>query len=280
MEADPPIACITDFGLDDFYAGALHGVLAGLLPGGSIVDITHGIPAGDIRRGGLTLWEVQPSFPKGTIFLVVVDPEVGGDRRAAIFRFPDCDVVCPDNGVVTFLMERFPEYQAVEINPAASLDHPLSNTFHGRDLFAPAASRLASGKELRSFGPPLSAPRRIHLPHFQGEERTGWEGEALYSDRFGNIITSIGRISFDFGSLSPWIHSGAQPGRISPKARVELDNGSSIPLGKTYSDAKAGPHRIAIVGSNGLLEIASWRSPAGTDPGLEPGTKIRLISTS
>lgn len=280
MEASPLIACITDFGSEDYYAGALRGVLAGLLPGGSVVEITHGIPAGDIRRAGLVLWEVQPSFPEGTIFLVVVDPEVGGDRRAAIFRFPGCDVVCPDNGVTTFLMERFSDCLAVEIDPAGFRDHPLSNTFHGRDLFAPAAARLAGGKDFHSFGPVLSSPRRIPLPFFQGDERAGWEGETLYSDHFGNIITSIGRISFDFGELSPWIRSGALGGKISPKASVELFDGSRVLIGKTYSDASHGPHRIAIVGSNGLLEIAAWRSKAGMDPALQPGARLRLVSPS
>jgi S-adenosylmethionine hydrolase len=274
------VACITDFGSEDFYAGALHGVLAGLLPRGSVVDVTHRIPVGDIRRAGLVLWEVQPSFPKGTVFLAVVDPGVGGGRRAAVFRFPDCDVVCPDNGIVTFLLERYPEYHAVEIDPRRIGPGTLSNTFHGRDLFAPAAAQLASGKPLSSFGPVLSSPERIPLPRFQGDEATGWTGEALYSDHFGNIITSIGRISFDFRELSPWVGTGARGGKVHPQARVELNDGSRVPIAKTYSDSRNGPSRVAIVGSNGLLEIASWKSGAGTDPALQPGSGIRLIPPS
>ena len=278
MNAGPLVACITDFGPTDFYAGALRGVLAGGLPRGSIVEITHEIPPGDIRRAGLVLWEAQPSFPRGTIFLAVVDPGVGGARRAAIFRFPDCDVVCPDNGTATFLMERFPEFRAVEFFPERIGVPPLSNTFHGRDLFAPAAIQLAAGKPLSEFGPELMAPQRIPLPRLLGNAEEGWEGEALYCDHFGNIITSIGRISYDFRDLSPWIRTGAREGRISSRARVELADGISIPRAKTYSDAKGGSERVAIVGSSGLLEIAAWKNSAATGPALQPGAVIRLTS--
>ncbi len=278
METVPLVACITDFGAADFYAGALRGALAGGLPRGTTVEITHEIPPGDVRRAGLVLWEAQPSFPPGTIFLVVVDPGVGGARRAAIFRFPDCDVVCPDNGTATFLMERFPEYRAVEILPERIGIPPLSNTFHGRDLFAPAAIQLAVGRDLSEFGPDLPVPQRILLPRLSGNPDEGWEGEALYIDHFGNIITSIGRISYDFGELSPWIRTGARAGKIPPRARVELADGSGIPRAKTYSDAAGGAERIAIVGGSGLLEIASWKKPAAADPALKPGAVIRLTS--
>jgi S-adenosylmethionine hydrolase len=100
----------------------------------------------------------------------------------------------------------------------------------------------------------------------------------LYSDHFGNIITSIGRITYDFGELSPWISTGARGGKISSRARVELADGSSIRRAKTYSEAGDGTERIAIVGSSGLLEIAAWRSPAAIDPALKPGAVIRLKS--
>jgi S-adenosylmethionine hydrolase len=100
----------------------------------------------------------------------------------------------------------------------------------------------------------------------------------LYSDHFGNIITSIGRISYEFGELSPWINTGARGGVISPRARVEFAGGECIPRAKTYSDAAGGPKRIAIVGSSGLLEIAAWKTPAAIDPAVQPGAVIRLTS--
>ncbi len=272
------VACITDFGTSDYYAGALRGALANLLPSVSIVDVTHGIPPGDIRRAAIVLWESQPSFPNRTVFLAVVDPGVGGSRRPAAFRFSECDVVCPDNGIPTLLMDRFPEYQAVEIDPRRITDRPISNTFHGRDVFAPAAARLFLGDDPRSLGPSLSSPVMIPLPHLEGEEGRGWEGEVLYIDHFGNAVTSIGRLSFDFQTFEPWLHTGAQAGKIANGAHVLLEDGSEIPLRRTYADAKDRPGTIALAGSNGLLEIASWNSPSGEISALKPGARVRLTS--
>jgi S-adenosylmethionine hydrolase len=273
------VACITDFGTSDYYAGALRGALADLIPGMPIVDITHEIPAADIRRAAMVLWEAQPSFPEGSVFLVVVDPGVGSARRPAAFRFPRCDVVCPDNGAATFLMERFPKFEAVEINPLRVTDRPISNTFHGRDIFAPAAARLFLGKDPRELGTAIVSPVRIPLPLLAGSENGGWEGEVLYSDHFGNAVTSIGQISFDFQTLQPWLHTGAQGGRISKTARILLEDGRNIPIGRTYADAKNTPDTIALAGSNGLLEIASYNSPAGGSAALQPGTRVRLASS-
>jgi S-adenosylmethionine hydrolase len=272
------VACITDFGTTDFYAGALRGTLAKFLPGRPIVDVTHEIPPGDIRRAAVLLWEVQPAFPKGTVFLAVVDPGVGGARRPAAFSFPECSVVCPDNGIPTFLMERFPEFEAAEIDPQRFAGRALSSTFHGRDIFAPAAARLACGAALSDTGPPLSDPIRIPLPRFQGAEGVGWDGEVMYLDHFGNAVTSIGRISFDLRSLQPWLRTGAQAGAVAQNARVELEDGSEIPLGRTYADAQDRTGRIALVGSNGLLEIASWKSSAGSSPALRAGTGLKLVN--
>jgi S-adenosylmethionine hydrolase len=272
------VACITDFGSSDYYAGALRGVLASLLPGYPVADVTHEIPAGDIRRAALILWEVQPSFPKGTVFLTVVDPGVGSSRAAAAISFPECSVVCPDNGVATFLMERFADAHAVRLDPQRVTERPISNTFHGRDLFAPAAARLALGDDLLRLGPALPSPVRIPLPFLGGGEREGWEGEVLYIDRFGNAVSSIGRISLSGRMLEPWLHTGAQGGRISPDARAVLEDGSGVPLGRTYADAKDQPVKIALVGSNGLLEIAAWKARAAGSPTLRIGSRVRLLN--
>jgi hypothetical protein len=270
------VACITDFGTSDYYAGALRGVLASLIPGVPVVDITHGVPAGDIRRAAILLWESQPSFPDGTVFLVVVDPGVGSARRPAAFRFPNCSVVCPDNGTTTFLIERFPDFDVVSIDPRMVAAAPLSNTFHGRDLFAPAAARLIREGSLGGLGSALVSPVTLPLPRFQGEESRGWDGEILYLDHFGNAVTSIGRISFDGRSLDPWLRTGARAGSIPPTAWVELSNGDRIPLRRTYADAgdEAGP--IALAGGNGLLEIASRNKPAGGGREIQPGATVRL----
>jgi S-adenosylmethionine hydrolase len=270
------VACITDFGPSDYYAGALHGVLSGFLPRGSVVDITHAIPPGDIRRAALALWESQPAFPPRTVFLVVVDPGVGSARRPAAFHFPGCDVVCPDNGVATLLMDSFPEFQAAEIDLRRLTGRPISNTFHGRDVFAPSAARLALGEGLESVGPPIDSPVRIPLPRLQGDPQRGWEGEILYRDHFGNAVTSLGRISYDGLTLKPWLRTGARPGAIPPGTRVLLEDGTLIPLGRTYADAKGEPGTIALAGSNGLLEIAAAGYSPADVPALKPGAGVRL----
>ena len=270
------VACITDFGTSDYYAGALRGELAARLPGSAVVDVTHDIPPGDIRRAAMILWEAQPSFPKGTVFLAVVDPGVGTSRAAAAIRFPDCFVVCPDNGIATFLMERSTPFSAVELDPLRVADHPPSNTVHGRDLFAPAAARIAQGTDPRGLGAVLPTPARIPLPVFRGGPQEGWEGEVLYTDRFGNAVTSIGRIAFDLRTLEPWLHAEARGGSLSPAARTVLEDGSALPLKRTYADAEDGAARIALAGSNGLLEIAASRPPAGGAAGLRIGARVRL----
>ena len=270
------VACITDFGTSDYYAGALRGVLAALLPGAPVVDITHEVPAGDIRRAAIILWEAQPAFPDGTVFLVVVDPDVGSARRPAAFRFPGCGVICPDNGTTTFLIERFPEFDAVVIDPQKLEAGPLSNTFHGRDLFAPAAARLFRESRLNGLGSALVSPVTLSLPLLRGKEAGGWDGEILYIDHFGNAVTSIGRISHDGRSLDPWLRTGAGAGTIPPRASVLLSDGTRIPFRRTYAEAKdeAGP--IALVGGSGLLEIASWNKPAGGGAAFQPGVGVHL----
>jgi S-adenosylmethionine hydrolase len=271
------VACITDFGSRDYYAGALHGVLASLLPGVPVVDISHEIPAGDIQRAAIMLWEAQPAFPDGTVFLVVVDPGVGSARRPAAFRFPRCSVVCPDNGLTTFLIERFPIFDVVEIDPQRVNAGPISNTFHGRDLFAPAAARLCRKNCLRELGATLVSPSTLPLPLLRGEPSTGWDGEVLYIDHFGNAITSIGRITDDGRSITPWLRTGASAGKIPAPARVLLSDGTRLPLRRTYADAKDETGAVALVGGSGLLEIASWKKPAGGESAaVKPGAVVRL----
>jgi len=270
------VACITDFGSSDYYAGALRGVLSSLLPGMPVVDITHGIPAGDIRRAAMVLWEAQPSFPEGTVFLAVVDPGVGSARRPAAFRFPGCCVVCPDNGTATFLIERYPQFDAAEIDPQRVAAGPVSNTFHGRDLFAPAAARLFRERDLLRLGPALVDPVRLPLPRLAGEPGTGLDGEVLYIDHFGNAVTSIGAISFDGEIFEPWLRTGAKPGTLPARAGVLLADGTAIPFRRTYTDAKDDAELIALIGGSGLLEIASGNAPAGATAALLPGAPVRL----
>lgn len=277
MSAPPLIALITDFGVEDSYAGILRGILAGSAPQARIVDITHCIPCGDVRRAGLILWEAQPSFPKQTIFLVVVDPDVGTGRKGMVFHSAECDVVCPDNGVISFLVHRCKNWSAVEISNAAFQSAGMSNTFHGRDVFAPAAAQLARGIPLSKFGRELKDPLRLAMPRLSGSIENGWEGEALYADHFGNIITSLGFVSFDQRMVRPWLPSGAGEGFLGSDAHLCLADGTRVPLVHSYADGKQSGSLFAVVGSAGLVEIAAWQAPASIHQSLKPGSTIRLF---
>lgn len=277
MSIPPTIALITDFGTVDPYAGILRGVLCGIAPQAQVIDITHSIPAGDIRRGALTLWEAQPFFPDQTIFLVVVDPSVGSSRKPMVCRFPNFDVICPDNGLLTFLMQRYENWGARAISNRRYFPSETSGTFHGRDIFAPAAAHLARGAEFTDFGEILADPIRLELPRLVGNGETGWEGETLYADAFGNVITSIGRISFDRKTFKPWTHSGAKGGTLTSDALVLLSDGMKIPFAPSYAEGQVQHTLFGLVGSAGLLEIASWRARASNAPALQIGSSIRLI---
>jgi S-adenosyl-L-methionine hydrolase (adenosine-forming) len=186
--------------------------------------------------------------------------------------------VGPDNGIVTFLIEQAGGCEAVEIQPQGVPGGSISNTFLGRDVFAPAAARLCNGEPVSALGPALDSPVRIPLPVFRGGEE-GWEGEILYRDHFGNAVTSIGRIAFDLGSLQPWLTTGARAGMLSSSARVELANGNRVPLGRTYAEADNPTGCVGLAGSNGLLEIASWNQQTPDTRALRPGAAVRLISS-
>jgi S-adenosylmethionine hydrolase len=277
MSALPLIALITDFGIEDSYAGVLHGVLLGAIPQLRVVDVTHSVPCGDVRRGGLVLWEAQPFFPRGTIFLAVVDPGVGSRRRGLIFHFPDCDVVCPDNGMITDLMHRFKEWKSVEISNPSFRPAEVSNTFHGRDVFAPAVVELARGTALKEFGGEVEDPERLAMPRLSGNGDAGWEGEVLYTDHFGNAITSLGRVSCDGRNMQPWFPSGADGGLLGAEAHLLLDDGTRVPILHSYTEGRRNGLLTAVVGSSGLLEVAAWQTPASNHPSLKPGCRVRLI---
>jgi S-adenosylmethionine hydrolase len=277
MSAPPPIALITDFGIEDSYAGVLRGVLSAADPRLCAVDITHSIPFGDVRRAGLVLWEAQPFFPRGTVFLVVVDPGVGGPRKGLIVQFSDCLVVCPDNGLITYLTHRFTEWHATEISNPAFRAPVVSQTFHGRDIFAPAAARLALGTPVREFGAGVKDPVRLSMPRLAGCENTGWEGEVLYADHFGNAITSLGIISTDGRRIQPWFPSGADKGTLGPQAHVVLEDGTRAPVARAYGEGRQTGSMAAVAGSSGLLEVAAYQASAAAHPSLKTGCIVRLI---
>jgi len=225
------ITFLTDFGLQDDFVGTCHGVIKRLAPKAEIIDITHGIPPRAVLQGALVLANTVPYMPVG-VHLAVVDPGVGGHRRAIVLRDEEGRLyVGPDNGLLLPAAERTEITAAHELaNPAYALKS-ISRTFHGRDLFAPAAAHLALGVPIGELGPPIDpeALARLDLPQPEFGEGV-IQATTLYVDSFGNIALNLTRDDLE--------SAGVVPG-----TKVELDLGGELYYAvsaRTFADARAG----------------------------------------
>jgi len=185
---------MTDFGIKDGNVGVMKGVILGIAPHAQIVDLSHTISPQNIEEAALVLARSAPYFPPATVHVVVVDPGVGTARRHIAARLGEQYYVCPDNGILTLLLERAEtEGWPVEIvhtnNPEYWLP-VVSHVFHGRDIFSPVAAHLASGVSLGALGAPIQDPVRLSLPRPQ-RTASGWRGEVIHIDHFGNISTNL-----------------------------------------------------------------------------------------
>jgi hypothetical protein len=261
--APAPVVLLTDFGSADWYVAAMKGVLLGLAPGAALVDLTHAIPPGDARRAAFVLAQAWPWFPAETVFVAVVDPGVGGARRALAARAAARSFVGPDNGVLTPALEQ-PGARAVALDPARLAVPELSATFHGRDLFAPAAARLAAGADLAALGPAVADAVRL-APERPFARAGALVAHVVYVDRFGNCITDATR-----EDVAAWL-----AGRDAAGLRLRAGRAVVAGLARTYADAPEGA-ALALVGSGGRLEIAGRGGHAGARLGLAPGDPVEL----
>lgn len=255
------ITLTTDFGTRDGYVGAMKGVVLSIAPQATLVDLTHGVPAQDVIAGAVSLSQAAPYFPPGTIHVAVVDPGVGGARADLLVEAEGRFFIGPDNGVLS-LAARGPR-RIYEIRSEAFRREPVSPTFHGRDVFAPAAARLAAGAPPAEAGPLRDA--MVEIGAAQLRQRGGVvEGEVVYVDGFGNLLTSV-------------------PADLIPDgAAVEIDGleGRFEPvLARTFSDVETGV-LVAYIGSGGHLEIARRDGSAAARIGAERGTKVRVKLSS
>ncbi len=244
----PIVSLTTDFGLDDWYVAAMKAVLLSHAPAARLVDITHTIPPGDILKGSITLERALASLPPSTIHLAVIDPTVGSARRALVVRIHQQLIVCPDNGLITWATRRLGPFEAFQITwkPLAT-----SQTFHGRDLFAPVAGMLASFRAILDLAKPISDPVLLDL-----NLSAGPEGQIIHIDHFGNATTNI--------------PSSAVP----PNAQIRVGD-VTLPLRRTYSDVAPG-QPLALIGSSDLLEIAVRDGSAADLFYLKVGNSISL----
>jgi len=263
------VCFLTDFGLTDDFVGTCHGVIKRIAPEAQIIDVTHGIPPQAILQGALVLANTLPYMPVG-VHLAVVDPGVGGPRRALALRDHDRRLfVGPDNGLLLPAAERAGIEDAREIvNPAYALES-ISRTFHGRDLFAPAAAHLASGIDITELGPPIALDALVRLdlptPVF-GEDSI--EAVALYVDSFGNIALNLTRDDVE--------RIGIVPGT---RLELELTGEQYYAVAaRTFADARTGDV-ILYEDSYRNMSVAVSRGNAASllHPQLGQTMSIRLV---
>ncbi len=239
----------------------MKGVMLGINPRATVVDLTHEIPPGDIRAGAFALRASYRFFPEGTVHLAVVDPGVGSPRNAVAVKTAKYCFVGPDNGVLSWALTREKVIAVREILDESYFLRPVSRTFHGRDIFAPAAAHLSRGLPLHKLGPALEDLIRLSWPEPQKREKH-LEGEVIYVDHFGNVITNI---------------TAADLEAVGPGADLEIVRGN-----KTICDLAAFygavPFRkgAAVLGSSGFLEIAINGGNASEELKIRIGTAITV----
>jgi S-adenosylmethionine hydrolase len=239
------ITLLTDFGTADSYVAEMKAVFLSEVPGVVIVDVTHDLPPGNIRAAQYVLSRVWHRFPLGAVHLVVVDPAVGTGRRALAGEVAGHLFVAPDNGLLSAL----PTHARFVSLPIPSTASP---TFHGRDVFAPIAARLATGASLESLGAPIVDPVRAPLP-VPRVEPDRVVGEVIYVDRFGNLISNV-------------------TGPAGPVTVAGVDVG---PLRHSFADVATG-ELVAYVGSAGTVEIALRDGNAASRLGAGVGVDVRV----
>jgi len=251
------VSLITDFGNQDWFAGTMKGVILVINPHATVVDITHEIPPGDIRAGAFALAASCRFFPKGTVHIAVVDPGVGSGRKAIVVQTSNYLFVGPDNGVLSWALAKEKVKTVRALDNQEFFLQPVSQTFHGRDIFAPVAGHLSCDVPLRRFGPALKDFVRLAWPE---AKRAGdiIRGEVVYVDRFGNAITNIDARALGAG-------------------RAELFAGRRrlCHVGAYYQAVPKGKP-VAVLGSSGFLEISVNGGNAARGLALRIGNVVTL----
>lgn len=243
------ITLLTDFGLEDNFVGVMKGVILGINPVARIVDITHNVRPQDIMSAAFLLKGSYKYFPKGTIHLVVVDPGVGSKRKAIIVKTEDYIFVGPDNGVLSLALDECKIKKIIHITNVNYFLKPVSDTFHGRDVFAPVTGYLAKGIQLEKFGREVREYKKLDIPKVKAGK-----GQIIYIDRFGNLVTNIPK---------------GVSGKIQFKG-ISIDKISS-----SYAEVEIG-RPLAIFGSFGNLEISIRNGSAKDYFRAKIGDEVRI----
>lgn len=256
----PIITLTTDFGTRDPYVGAMKGAILAICPEAALVDITHEIASQDVVEGALALRAACSYYPAGSIHVAVIDPGVGSRRRALVLRSGEYMYVGPDNGLFSLVSRE--EDAAWSITNRAYMADRISTTFHGRDLFAPAAAHLALGLRPERLGRRTRRIRRLDLPRPRVGKQ-GVQGEVLHVDRFGNLISNIGADLLE--------RTGSSEHPVVLIGDCEIGG-----IRQTYAEVRKGAP-IALIGSTGLLEISVREGSAEEMLDRGKGTQVEVL---
>lgn len=265
MPARPIVTITTDFGEQDHFVGVMKGVILKINPEAVIVDINHQVNSYDVFDGAFTLAQSYLYFPPETTHLVVVDPGVGSSRRPILARTANYSFVAPDNGVLSLIYEREERVEVRHVTAEHYFLNPVSNTFHGRDIFAPVAAWLSRGVETDKFGEVITDYAKSASPRPKWENEKLVKGVAIKVDKFGNIITNLRPEDV------PQLFTENPPRfRIVISGREVTEIYSSFAMGK--------PSEVfAVVGSSGFLEIATNRGSAAKALNVNRGTEVAVM---
>ena len=258
------ITLTTDFGLTEHYVGAMKGVIYSINPQVHLVDITNGVQSFDVLDGAIAISQAYNYFPKDTVHVVVVDPGVGGPRRPIVATVGQYVFVAPDNGVLSLVYEREERASVRHITSEHYFHQPVSNTFHGRDVFAPVAAYLSKGVDASKFGEEISDYVRFVAPKPKASAANVWKGIVLKTDKFGNLITNITPKDV------PQIFDGS-----SNAFKLTVGKAEVTKLCGSYGEGAQG-ELFAILGSTGFLEISCNKGAASRVAGADKGSEVAL----
>lgn len=255
------ITLTTDFGLQDHYVSAMKAVILGIAPKTRLIDVSHFIPPQDIMAGAWVIRNSAMLFPDGTVHLVVVDPGVGTDRNPVALKIENQLFVGPDNGIFSLFFDEF-EYEAYRLTNTDFWRKDLSNTFHGRDIFAPVAGHLSMGVPIEEMGEPIEelVSYRWAVPIFDKDGIQGW---VVHIDQFGNLITNIPKELY-------------QMAIADNQAKIYVGNTILDHTSLTFADVEDG-EPVVFFGSSGMLEVGINKGNAQQMLGVHKGAQISVV---
>ena len=265
MAHRPIITLTTDFGLNDHFVGAMKGVILEIVPEAAIVDISHAVQAFDVLDGAIAISQAYSYFPNGTVHVVVVDPGVGTTRRPIMASSDGYHFVAPDNGVLSMVYAKEERIHVRHVTSDHYFRQPVSNTFHGRDVFAPVAAYLAKQVDSHKFGDEIEDFVRFAAPRPKPAGDNRIRAVVLKVDRFGNLITNVTPQDV------PALFSG-KPDLF----KIVVGSKEVTEIQTSYAEGAPG-QVFGILGSMGYLEIAANRAPASQITGANKGSEVTIV---